>query len=229
MTTQTTERDVFGAPFYQVRTPALRPTRPGQPGSFVNGARLVYRDLRKLGAPGGRVFHSDLLGGRDAVRDALGIGTGLPTPETPGSVRGRLARITPEVGRRAGFEFAVVLTAHSYSAQRRFQVVAPVVDLAELLYEDESVEDFDPEPGDILPGTHRWCSVFPHDWATPLIDTIRLVTLSEAWTQSKRRERWLPGQLRVLGIGIDAETLAAVEGAIAERFGLRPRSGTADS
>ena len=217
LTTKDTERRAHKAPFYRLTTPALQPPDSEPRGSFVNGPRLVFRDVRKLIDSVGEASSNDVEGARRAVADALGI-TRQPTHQE--SVRGRIAQIAGTLQKDTGFAFGVVLTNHVYSAERRFQAIVPIIDLQVLLRDGETPDDFVPDETDVLPGNRPWCAKLPKSWAEPLIDTARLVTLTEEWQQGRNRNAWLPKQITILDRSVDGETLREIESTLARRLGL---------
>lgn len=220
LTTKQTERKAHKAPFHRLATPELQPADPKAEGSFVNGARLVFRDVRKLIDSVGEASPGDVRASRHVVADALGIGAPAPLAGFTGGVRGRLARVSGVLQKYAGFAFGVILTNHLYSAERRFQALVPVIDLRTFLLDDETTEDFVQEDTDVRPGSRAWCGKLPRSWSEPLIDTVRLVTMSEEWKKSTNRSAWLPKQIDVLDVGVDADTLREIESAISRRLGL---------
>jgi hypothetical protein len=219
LTTRETERIAHRAPFHRLVTPELQPG-PKAEGSFVNAARLVFRDVRKLTHSVGQASPGDVRESRRVVADALEIGSPTPPTGLAGSVRGRLARVSGVLQKYAGFAFGIILTNHVYSTERRFQAIVPVVDLRTFLLEDETPDDFVQEETDVRPGNRVWCGELPSSWAEPVVDTVRLVTMSEEWKKSRDRNAWLPGQITVLDVGVDAETLREIERAVSRRLGL---------
>lgn len=217
LTTKDTEHQAHKAPFYRLTTPALQPPDPKAKGSFVNGPRLVFRGVHKLIDSVAEASRGDVDGVRRAVADALGI---TPLRADPGSVRGRIAQVTGTLQKHTGFAFGVVLTSPAYSAERRFQAIVPIIDLQLLLWDDETRDDFVPDETDVLPGDRPWCATLPKSWAEPLIDTVRLVTLTEEWKRGRNRNAWLPKQITILDQGVDDETLRYIELAVAKRLGL---------
>lgn len=217
LTTKDTERQAHRAPFYRLTTPALQPPDLQAKGSFVNGPRLVFRDVRKLIDPVGEASREDMAGARRAVADALGI---TRQPAHPESVRGRIAQVAGTLQKDTGFAFGVVLTNPVYSAARRFQAIVPIIDLQLLLRDDETRDDFVPDETDVRPGNRAWCAKLPKSWTEPLIDTARLVTLTEEWKQSRNKSAWLPKQITILDQSVDDETLREIESVLAGRLGL---------
>jgi hypothetical protein len=217
LTTKDTEYRAHKAPFYRLATPELQPPDPKAKGSFVNAPRLVFRDVRKLVDSVGEASRDDMEGVRRAVADALGI---TPQPDAPGSVRGRVARVTGTLQRYTGFAFGVVLTNPAYSAERRFQAIVPVIDLQLLLRDDETPDAFVPDETDVRPGKRPWCGNLPKSWTEPLIDTARLATLTEEWKRGRNKSAWLPKQITVLDHSVDEETLREIELELAGRLGL---------
>lgn len=220
LTTRETERIAHKAPFHRLLTPELQPSDPGAEGSFVNATRLVFRDVRKLTDSVGRASPADIRSTRRAVADALGMGPPSPVRGRAESVRGRLAQVSGVLQKHTGFAFGVVLTNHAYSAERRFQAIVPVVDLRKLLLDDETPDDFAPEETDVRPGNKPWCGRLPRSWAEPLIDTARLVTMTEEWRRSGDKKAWLPRQITILDVSVDDETLREIESAVSRRLGL---------
>lgn len=217
LTTQDPEHRAHKAPFYRLTTQALQPPDPTAKGSFVNGPRLVFRDVRRLVDSIGEASREDMEGVRRAVANALGM---TRQPVHPGSVRGRIAQVTGTLQKDTGFAFGVVLTNHTYSAERRFQAIVPIIDLQLLLRDGETPADFVPDETDVLPGNRPWCAKLPKSWTEPLIDTARLVTLTEAWKQGRNKNAWLPKQITILDQSVDDETLREIESVLAGRLGL---------
>jgi hypothetical protein len=224
LTTKDTEHRAHHAPFYRLTAPALQRSDPKAQGSYVNAPRLVFRDVRKLIDAVGEASNDDMEGARRAVADALGITRQPPHPE---SVRGRIAQVAGTLQKDTGFAFGVVLTNPAYSAERRFQAMVPIIDLQVLLREDEIRGDFVPDDTDVLPGNRAWCARLPKSWTEPLIDTVRLVTLTEEWKQSRNKNAWLPKQITILDQSVDDETLHEIESRLAQRLGLRADRGEA--
>ncbi|HST63322.1 MAG TPA: hypothetical protein VLK84_31720 [Longimicrobium sp.] len=220
LTTKETERTAHRAPFYRLRTATLQPPDPGATGSFVNAPRLIFRAAHKLIDSVGEASPEDMEGTRRAVADALGIGS-QPRGEGPsGSVRGRIARVAGALQKDTGFSFGVIVTNHAYSSERRFQAIVPMIDLRMLLRDDETPSDFILEETDVRPGDRPWRAALPKSWAEPLIDTVRLVTMTEEWRKAASQNAWLPRQTTILDASVDDQTLHAIEVALARRLGL---------
>jgi hypothetical protein len=94
---------------------------------------LALMDGSALPPPSGFLGKSlDAL--RDAMHAALGIGqSSCHSPGAPaGSRRGRIVVLNADVSRHLNTTLAVVLTEHSYSAGRRYQVILPIVPAPDL-------------------------------------------------------------------------------------------------
>lgn len=147
---------------------------------------------------------------RSSVLQAVGVGEGVATLGS-GSVRGSLVRV---LDREAGFAYGVVITAHEYSRQRRFQIVVPIIDRVS----EDGLEELELTRWDVLPERRAWFDHVP--CAEPLLDTAGLVSLTEAWKKSRDPRKWLRKQIEVTEAVSDAPTLAAVESRIGERLRL---------
>ena len=115
-----------------VRTPAdipspLRACRPvGAPPThaFWYPAILLGHPADRL--PTRERREADALhAARGVLDDALGVGPG-GTARHPGSWRGRIVRLVPRVAESLQSPLAVIVTAHAYSARRRYQTVVPL-------------------------------------------------------------------------------------------------------
>jgi hypothetical protein len=208
MSTKATEHIEYGSPIHEIIDPAVL-RKPDQDGNFVIASRLLPRDPERLTASGMSAV-DEVRSVRRTVTLALGLGEGIAPPEEK-SVRGRLVRILDE---RAGYPFGIVLTAHAYSAARRYQVIAPLLNAA-----------VDGPDGPEMLETTRWdVELAPHPWwrtlalTRPMVDTAAVISLSEDWRHRSDRRRWLKRQIDVMQTSIDEATLAAVEARIAERL-----------
>jgi hypothetical protein len=220
MTTKSTESG-YGATLYELADRRGRQPLPGQQRSYVDLSSLLFRRAEAL-------RHSELHHGRHmtAVRErlkiALGIGTGVGRGVPGTSIRGHLVRLSGPIAEMYDFQFGIVLTEHGYSAARRLQSLVPVVDVRTFLASGETLGDFSPEAGDVLPAlSEAWVRQLPSGWVAPVIDTVRLSSFSERWEASTRRDTWLEGQIEyVFPYPVDAATLERVESALSARFDL---------
>ncbi|HEY0017820.1 MAG TPA: hypothetical protein VGC13_16015 [Longimicrobium sp.] len=210
MSTKATEHVEYGSPVHEIPGPAVL-TKPDQDGSFVIASRLLPRDPDRLIVSAMSAV-DEVRRVRRAVTLALGLGEGVAPPGTR-SVRGRLVRI---VDVRVGYAYGIVLTTHAYSAHRRFQIVAPIMDAA--VEGREGPEVLEPLRWDVEPVRQPWLDAVP--LKRPLVDTAALISLSEPWRQSRDRRRWLKRQIDVLDSSVDATTLVAIEERIVERLSL---------
>ena len=201
----------FGANVYEIKNPNAV-LKAGQVGSFVAPYQLIFRNGHLLDRSVD-AEPSHLPGVLDAVRDALGIGTGLPRPGYhPKSLRGRLVRLTDEAKDIVFFRYAFILTRHEYSSARRWQLLLPVLHAPSL-----PVDAWTLEPVDIS----SWRGGLPKDWGRVLLMTERIVSLSQGEPRAKGREADLPNEIEfVLSERIDEGSLAQVEAALVTRLGL---------
>lgn len=109
-----------------------------------------------------------------------------------------------------------MVTAHGYSAQRRYQVVVPLID--RIVEADGGVERLDLTPWDVVPERKSWPAAVP--LAEPLLETAALVSFSEEWRKGRDPRTWLRKQIEVMPVTIDPDTLSAVEKRIQERLQL---------
>lgn len=222
MTTKDTEHEQYGAPRYRLSTLALRPVDVGQAGSFVLTSRFLMTDVTDLHEAAAQVNVADMRGCLTEVRDGIGIGTGNGVKAFSSSVRGCLARIESTVRELTGLEFGIVITCHEYSGARRYQALVPVLDVADLLDEGETSSDFVPESAEFLVERARagWTSALPAHWAGILVDTARLITLTEEWRKVKNPRLWLARQITVLPIPVEDHVLHAIDERIVTRLSL---------
>jgi hypothetical protein len=222
MTTKRTEGG-YGATLYEFADQRARLPLPGQERSYADLCSLIFRQADRLGtSERSHARHMDAV--RASLRVALGIGSGLGRGRPGASIRGHLVRLTPRMGALYDFRYGVALTEHGYSAARRLQALVPVVDVRTFLAAGETAEDFEPEPGDVLPPRDQaWVEQLPSSWQRPVIDTVRLASFSECWKASQRRETWLEEQIEhVFAVAVDAATLADIESALSARLCLPP-------
>lgn len=210
MSTKSTEMTEYGCAGHAI--PALPYVKEaGRDGNFIISARLLPRLARDLSHS--RFSATDEVRSvRRSVANALGIDEGL-APRGSGSVRGRLARI---LDNRADFDFGLVLTAHQYSAQRRFQIVVPIID--RVVDAGDGIEELEITPWDVLPDPQAWLTAV--DLREPMIETVGLLSLTEEWRVGRDSRGWLGKQMEITSVSVDATTLAGVEAKILERFRL---------
>lgn len=222
MTTKSTESS-YGATLYEFADRRGKQSLPGQERSFVDLSSLIFRRADRLEVSEQiHIRHMDSV--RAKLNVALGMGAGTGPGRAGTSIRGHLVRLSWRIADLYEFRFGVVLTEHEYSAARRLQVLVPVVDVETFLIGGETVDDFAPEPGDVIPPSSApWISQLPPSWTLPVVDTVRLASFSERWQASPRRETWLEGQIEhVFPIAVDPRTLAMIESAVTSRLELSP-------
>jgi hypothetical protein len=221
MSTKDTEHTQYRAPAYRFLTPELQPAGAGQEGSFALTSRFLMVDVRTLSQASHQASPRDIRGCLASVRQGLGIGKG---PAAPGgrSVRGHLARIEAPVRDVTGLEFGVVVTDHTYSAQRRYQAVVPLIDLGEFLEPGEGPQHFTPDPTEFLVprADGPWTNAIPTSWSAILVDTMRLITLTEEWEKVRNPDRWLKKQITVLPYKIGKAVLDEVDNRLVRRLNL---------
>lgn len=208
MSTKATEIVEYGCAGHEIADAAYA-TGIGRDGSFVIATRLLPRlaadlDRSRYSAVG------EVRSVRRSVLQALAIGEGVMPPSS-GSVRGRLVRVLDE---RAGFGFGLVLTAHKYSAWRRYQLVVPLID--RVVEGEDGAEEIELTRWDVAPERKSWFGNLP--LVEPIIDTAGLLSLTEDWRKSRDPRTWLHRQIEVTDVMIDTATLAEVEARIAERL-----------
>lgn len=220
MTTKSTE-GVYGARLHEFRGQAGRQRLPGQERSYADLASLIFRGADRL-EQSDHVLARYVGDVRAGLKAALGFGQGTGPGTAGTSIRGHLVRLSRRIAELYEFEYGVVLTEHAYSAARRLQVLVPVIDVRSFLVGGETVADFVPEPGDVIPPPGRgWLRQLPISWPLPVIDTVRLASFSERWEESARRETWLQGQIEhVFPVPVDPVTLERIEAALMARLEL---------
>jgi hypothetical protein len=221
MSTKNTEHTQYLAPAYKFLTPELQPADIGQEGSFALTSRFLMVDVRTLAHASYQANPRDVRGCLASVRQGLGIGKGPAAPGGP-SVRGHLARIEGPVRDITGLEFGIVVTEHTYSGKRRYQAVVPVIDLGEFLDSGEDPDDFTPDATEfLLPRTAGpWTNVIPSTWSAILVDTMRLITLTEEWKKVRNPDRWLKKQITVLPHKVGKAVLDEIDTRLVSRLGL---------
>lgn len=222
MTSKSTEEQ-YGATLYEFPHRRGRMKLPGQESSYTDLSSFLFRATHRLREA--KYNHARSMPGvRTQLKIALGFGTGIGSGLPKTSIRGHVVRLTQEMATQFEFEFGIVLTQHTYSASRRIQALAPVVDLAVLLPPEKTRADFEPAPGDVLPASDApWLAQLPSTWLAPVIDTERFTSFSERWEESTNRGHWLGEQIKhVFPTPTDSTTLTAVETTLARRFQLSP-------
>jgi hypothetical protein len=221
MSTKNTEHKQYRAPAYKLLTRELQPVGVGQEGSFALTSRFLMVDVRSLSQASHQADPRDIRGCLASVRQGLGIGKG---PAAPGgrSVRGHLARIEGPVRDVTGLEFGIVVTDHAYSGMRRYQAVIPLVDLGDLLDPDEGPDDFTPDATEfqVSRTDGPWTNAIPSSWSAILVDTMRMITLTEEWKKSKNPDRWLKKQITVLPYKVGKALLDEIDIRLVHRLSL---------
>ncbi|HEX8830149.1 MAG TPA: hypothetical protein VF705_03230 [Longimicrobium sp.] len=98
---------------------------------------------------------------RQGLRSALGIGAGtIMVPGAPaGSHRGRIVFLHPVLGVELRTRYAVLLTEHRYSSEKRYQVIVPI-------FRGDGVRA---DPDVVRVGRQPWFTVFPQPTSTALL------------------------------------------------------------
>ena len=192
--TQPTEAR-FGAACLLVRPDAGRHASTGftRP-TWVYPSRLVPARSESLLRMTGRLL-DEMPQLRLLLHRALGVGTG-----TAGAGwRGKVVRLSSSRTATIGYEYAIVVTEGRYSERQRYQIIVPVDDLRE----------FEPGPGDVEVTTGTWFGAIASELpgvlvAVPDVQAVFHPRDIEAWT----------------GAVVDDTTMAKVEAALRELFGL---------
>jgi hypothetical protein len=210
MSTRNTEAARYGCPSHEI-VPREVSRQPHHPRSFVVAARLVPQLPDQLQASLASAFR-DVEGVRAAILRAIAPGDAMKQP--PGSVRGRLVRVLDS---RADFRYGVLVTEGRYSAQRRYQLVVPVID--RVVTGVSGPEILEPVRWDVQPRrAYAWMKSIPLQ--QPMFDTAGLIALTEPWRHGSDRRTWLARQIEVLDVAVDADTLSAILARIIERLQL---------
>ncbi|HEX8212547.1 MAG TPA: hypothetical protein VF584_20385 [Longimicrobium sp.] len=228
MSRQDTEHTQYGAPAHRMLTPALQPLDPWKKGSFTLTSRFLMEDVRVLEEAANQASAADVRGCLISVRQGLGIGRG-PALAGGRAIRGHLARIEGRVRDVTGLEYGIVVTDPTYSASRRYQALIPVIDLAELMDEGEDPAAFQPEDGELLVehADKGWTAALPVGWSGILIDTVRLITLTEKWRKGRNPEKWLAKQITVLPYRVERDVLDGIDARLVRRLRLPVPAGSA--
>jgi len=141
---------------------------------------------------------------RAALAYALGLGTGTCAhPSAPtGSRRGRIIVLQPAAAARLQTRFAVVLTEHAYSCEKRYQLVVPILRGDGLLTEASILR---------VPRQH-WFGIFPEPTSTALLAP---PVIQSVWH--------LDDIAAETPFVIDAATLDALEERLCAMFGIEAR------
>lgn len=161
--------------------------------------RMAYADLPT---------HSGILGKsigefRSAIRTALGIGSGscLRAGVPPKSRRGRIVMLEQGLAALFRTRFAVVLTEHTYSRQKNYQLIVPILH-GKGRTADESVLVF---------RRKQWLDVFDEPADSALLPV--------QITQSV----WYPDDIaHETTYVLDEDALAAIDSRLCDLFGLEP-------
>jgi hypothetical protein len=193
-TTRTTETRFGAASLYvdPATSPASGFTRP----TYVHPARLVLATSDDFMRRTGRLEEVQPL--RSVLRVALGLGTGRADADSE-SWRGKIVRLTQFFREKIGYLFAVVLTEHTYSAQKRYQIIVPLDDLAR----------FRPVKGDLVVRNGTWF----RDVSPSLLGVIAAVDEIQSAYHRDHIQAWT-------GAVIDAAALEAIEAAVKGLFEL---------
>ena len=135
------------------------------------------------------------------LREALGIGTGncLRPGLLWGSLRGRIVRLDHETARDLRSAYAVLLTQHTYSRQKRYQVLIPLF----------RADLFAPSEPGLRVRAAGWSRVF-RDPATDVIVPVQLI--QSVWHNADI--------MRETPYVVDETTLEQIETELCSRFEL---------
>lgn len=193
--TRTTEA-AFGAVSLYV-DPAASPDCGFAKPTRVYPCRLVPAEPVDFLRRTGRLLH-ELPHLKRVQRIALGSGTGGAASGSS-SWRGKVVRLNESIREIIRYPFGVVLTEHHYSARRRYQIIVPLGNAAEIL----------PDEGDLLVADVPWLSVLSPDLAEAVL------SVSEIHSVFHPREidSWT-------GAVIDDGTLGEIEVRLKDLFDL---------
>lgn len=210
-----TERDQFGAPAVSLPASAsVAPTfrRYGDRGAQPTGNDSLLYPTRLVSWPSADLVRSSqtvttlLRSIRQTTSIALGMGTGTHVSAGLGH-RGKLLRLSDRGNRVLPFRWGVILTEARYSAEQRWQVVAPVFrSVHKPLPNDVRVGDqADPESP-----APKWLSVINPAWGGAVLSGALICSVSH-----------LDGHVdRIDAVTVDGATLTALEAELAIRFNL---------
>jgi len=141
---------------------------------------------------------------RTALAADLGIGTGVGTGP-PGRIeRGQVVALHSAVTRRMGARWALLVTRPDYASLRRHQLLVPIYDATGV----------DLQHGEIT-SSARWVAALPGAPAGVVIAVPSLFSECESG-----RPRSPGGIIGVVRARLDPESMAAVDGALREYFGV---------
>jgi hypothetical protein len=153
-----------------------------------------------------RVSNQELGSVKALLRDAMGLGTGTAAHPSahPGSWRGRVVPLSDDYYDETGVRFALVLTAHRYSAAEHYQVLVPII------------------PGDGKQAASSVVRTTGQSWIQvlgPHVRTALLVVpaLESVWHHSHIQ---LSEDDHARPVFIDQDTLDSVETQVALLFGI---------
>jgi hypothetical protein len=186
MTSKEHERRAYHAPCHEILVHGRRVRRErDHEGSFVFPCQLLFRHGRGL-IQAVESHVREVRSVRVQLREALGIGSGLPDPARhPNSLRGRLVRLAAPIARQVPSPYAFVLTQHAYSEKHRFQIVVSV------LPEDLPATD----PDLRIEGGYDWMRFIGADGAAVILTRFFFSVLprrSGTRTRSSRSSRTSP-------------------------------------
>ncbi|HKO23359.1 MAG TPA: hypothetical protein VJY65_01320 [Chloroflexota bacterium] len=141
---------------------------------------------------------------KHALKRALGIGTGnCLRPGAPsGSVRGRIVRLERDIANDLRSMFAVLLTEHAYSREKRYQALIPIL------------------RGDLLPPSQTGLVVEQQEWSRVFRNPATCMVLPVQLVQSV----WHPSDIAAeTPYVVDEVTLEWIEAEFCHRFELSDR------
>lgn len=147
---------------------------------------------------------------RSALRTALGIGQGScrSHPMYAGSRRGRIVVLTGPVARLLHTRFAIVLTEPRYSAEKRYQLVVPLLRATEAEPDENHLRVFSPVWGKV--------------WNQPAESALLPIALTLSV--------WHPDHVaRETEHVVDEETLREIDRRLCDYFSLAPVEGEGET
>lgn len=170
---------------------------PQSAASYVYPGRLLFWDSARLERSDGTVPMTKAL--REILAASLGLrGTAAHT-EAVGN-RGKLLRTSDATYRALGFRWGIVLTGNRYSAEERWQVVAPV-------FRDNRI----PLAHDVIvPEAKEWISAINSGWRGACVAGTLVYSVSH-----------MDGHVEsILDTRVDPGILSRLEDRLRARFGL---------
>lgn len=166
---------------------------PQSPASYVYPGRLLFWDSARLERSDGTVPVTK------ALRDVLAASLGLRGTEAAGN-RGKLLRTSDATYGALGFRWGIVLTGNRYSAEERWQVVAPV-------FRDNRIPlDHDV----VVADAKEWISAINPAWKGACVAGTLVCSVSH-----------MDGHVEaILDKWVDPATLSELESRLRARFGL---------